>query len=461
MLNVIKPHQSGFVWFHRLIDAFLPLGLLLGLTQIQNIPWHDRYLIMGLLGGFIFVIASQMVGVYHSWRGRSLFASAKLIFNAWLIVWAILIIIAFWYKDSENFSRLAVTLWAIITPIFLIGYRIILRIILAKYRMQGKNTKSIAIIGAGKVGQHIADTIQKNPWLGYRVCAFYDDNTELHGTKINGISVKGSTHQIAQEVNQNKYNEIYICLPLRAEHKIKQILNELTDTTSVVKFVPDLFTFDLMYAKSSELNGIPVFSVYDTPLSSTSNQILKRLEDITLSTIILILISPIMLILAIGVKISSPGPIFYRQTRVGWNGQNFEMLKFRSMPVDIEKDGVQWGSAKNKTNTKFGQFIRATSLDELPQFINVLKGDMSIVGPRPERDIFVEKFRKEIPRYMQKHMVKAGITGWAQINGWRGDTSLVKRVEYDLHYINNWSLWLDIKIIFLTIFKGFINKNAY
>ncbi len=461
MLNAVKPDHSGFVWIHRVIDALLPIILLLSLTQLQNISWHDRYLTMGLLGGFVFVIANQMVGVYRSWRGRSLFASAKLILNAWLLTWATLIVIAFLYKDSENFSRLAVTLWAIITPIILIGYRIALRTILAKYRMHGNNTKTIAIIGAGKVGQHIANIIQTNPWLGYRVCAFYDDNTELHDTQINDIPVKGCTNKIGDIVNQNQYSEIYICLPLRAEHKIKQILNELTDTTSVVKFVPDLFTFDLMHAKTSELKGIPVFSVYDTPLSSISNQMLKRFEDVTLSTIILALISPIMLVLSIGVKVSSPGPVFYRQTRVGWNGKNFEMLKFRSMPVDVEKDGVQWGSAKNKTNTKFGQFIRATSLDELPQFINVLKGDMSIVGPRPERDIFVEQFRKEIPRYMQKHMVKAGITGWAQINGWRGDTSLAKRVEFDLHYINNWSLWLDVKIIFLTVFKGFINKNAY
>lgn len=461
MLNVIKPDHSGFVWIHRVIDALLPLSLLLGLIQLLNIPWHDRYLTMGLLGGLIFVIASQMVGVYRSWRGRSLFASAKLILNAWILTWATLIIIAFLYKDSEHFSRLAVTLWAIITPTVLMGYRILLRTLLAQYRMHGNNTRTLAIIGAGKVGQHIAGIIQSNPWLGYRVCAFYDDNSELHNTEINGIPVKGCTNQIGHKVNLSQYSEIYLCLPLRAEQKIKQILNELTDTTSVVKFVPDLFTFDLMHAKTTELKGIPIFSVYDTPLSSFSNQILKRLEDITLSTIILTLISPIMLVLAIGVKMSSPGPVFYRQTRVGWNGQNFEMLKFRSMPVDVEKGGVQWGSAKNKTNTKFGQFIRATSLDELPQFINVLKGDMSIVGPRPERDIFVEQFRKEIPRYMQKHMVKAGITGWAQINGWRGDTSLEKRVEFDLHYINSWSLWLDIKIIFLTIFKGFINKNAY
>ena len=190
-------------------------------------------------------------------------------------------------------------------------------------------------------------------------------------------------------------------------------------------------------------------------------KILKRIEDIVLSIIIISLISPIMLIVAIGVKVTSPGPIFYRQTRVTLNNKNFGMLKFRSMPIDTEKNGVQWGASKSKINTKFGHFIRASSLDELPQFLNVLKGDMSVVGPRPERDIFIDKFAQDIPNYMDKHEVKAGITGWAQINGWRGDTSLEKRIEFDLYYINNWTLWLDIKIIFLTIFKGFINKNAY
>ena len=188
---------------------------------------------------------------------------------------------------------------------------------------------------------------------------------------------------------------------------------------------------------------------------------IKRAEDIVVATIILILISPIMLIVAIGVKVTSPGPIFYRQTRVTLHNKNFKMLKFRSMPTNAEQNGVQWGDSKSKTNTKFGQFIRATSLDELPQFLNVLKSDMSIVGPRPERDIFIDKFAQDIPNYMDKHEVKAGITGWAQINGWRGDTSLEKRIEFDLDYIKNWNLWLDIKIIFLTIFKGFINKNAY
>jgi len=458
--NILHLDNSSFVWFHRILDAFLPLGMLFCITQFLNIPWHDRYLTMGLLGGMLFTLSAQTVGIYQSWRGRPLFTSFKLIMTAWIISWLVLIFFAFLAKDTQNFSRLVITIWAVLVPSMFILYRIAIRTLIAKLRSKGLNTQNIAIIGAGKVGQQVAEALAQSPWLGYKVTAFIDDNPALINSEINGTPVVSNTKQTIQIINQYHIHEIYICLPMRAEEKIKEILNQLTDTTAIVKFVPDIFTFDLMHAKFTELKGLPIISIYDSPLNSTTAKFLKRVEDIVLSSIILMLISPVMVVLAIGVKLTSPGPIFYRQTRVGWNGKNFEMLKFRSMPVDVEKNGVQWGSAKNKTNTKFGQFIRATSLDELPQFINVLKGDMSIVGPRPERDIFVEKFRKEIPRYMQKHMVKAGITGWAQINGWRGDTSLEKRIEFDLHYINNWSLWLDIKIIFLTLFKGFINKNA-
>lgn len=457
----IIPDRSTFVNLHRAIDLVLPFILLSLVTLLFNIPFQERYQIMGVTAGVLMLLTSQFTGVYESWRGRSIFQSSKLIMQAWLITWAILIIIAFWYKDASNFSRLAVTSWAILVMFTLIAYRVMIRFALILLRESTQSHRNIVIIGAGKIGKQLAKNINDNSWLGYKVTAFYDDNAELLNTKIKNIPVMGNIESIIDDAKNKKFDEVYICLPLRAETKIRHLLDKLTDSTVIVKYVPDLFTFDLMHAKMQEIKGMPVFSVFDTPLNRLTSQFIKRSEDIVLSLIILLMISPIILILAIGVKLSSPGPVFYRQTRVGWNGENFEMLKFRSMPVDVEKDGVQWGSAKNKTNTKFGQFIRSTSLDELPQFINVLKGDMSIVGPRPERDVFVEQFRKEIPRYMQKHMVKAGITGWAQINGWRGDTSLEKRVEADLHYINNWSLWLDIKIIFLTVFKGFINKNAY
>jgi putative colanic acid biosynthesis UDP-glucose lipid carrier transferase len=458
----IRITDSSFVWLHRALDIAVPFGLLTLIATVYGIVWHDRYSVMGLIGGLSLTFFNQATGVYTGWRGRSLFADFKKILQAWSMTWMFLIVLAFMLKDGANFSRVTVTLWALITPIALFTYRFFIRLILARLRAQGWNRRNIAIIGAGHLGQRLALTLTKSKMLGYNPVAFYDDAPATCGTAVAGIPVAGTIDDLlASTPHETRYDEIYIALPMRAEERIKSILNALADSSITVKFIPDFFSFDLLHSQLTDIGGIPVVSVYDSPLNSVSNALQKRMEDIILSTIILLLISPLLIVVALGVKLSSPGPVFYRQTRIGWNGKSFNMLKFRSMPVDVEKEGVQWGGSKNKTTSKFGSFIRKTSLDELPQFINVLKGDMSIVGPRPERDIFVEEFRKKIPRYMQKHMVRAGITGWAQIHGWRGDTSLEKRIEFDLYYIDNWSLWLDIRIIILTFIKGFINKNAY
>lgn len=445
-------------WAYRLIDLILPFLLLALSINLYGVEWHDRYVLLGMLGGFVFISSAQTIGLYQSIHSRSLINSFQIIVNGWLITWALLIISAFLVKDSSNFSRVVLVVWVFLTPVSLIIYRMIFRQLLTHYKSRDENLRKIVIVGHTDTGRQLSTTLMNSRNLGIKFLGFYDDKDNKSESVPN---IMGATHAVYDDAQQNKFDEVYICLTLNDEDKIKALLNQLADTTVSVKYVPDLFSFDLMHTKWIDLKGIPVFSVFDSPLNHTTAKFIKRAEDITLSCIILTIISPIMLCLAAGIKLTSSGPIFYRQTRVGWNGKNFEMLKFRTMPVDVEKNGVEWGSAQNKTNTKFGQFIRATSLDELPQFLNVLKGDMSIVGPRPERDVFVDQFRKEVPRYMQKHMVKAGITGWAQINGWRGDTSLDKRIEFDLHYINNWSPWLDIKIIILTVFKGFINKNAY
>lgn len=223
----------------------------------------------------------------------------------------------------------------------------------------------------------------------------------------------------------------------------------------------DLLGMDLLNHSVSEFAGFPTLNIRATPMIGI-NRVKKAIEDRVLASLILLLISPLLLIIAIAVKLSSPGSVFYRQKRVSFNGKEFEMLKFRTMPMDAEsKSGPVWAKANENRATRVGAFLRKTSLDELPQFINVLRGDMSIVGPRPERQVFIDQFKDQIPGYMQKHLVKAGITGWAQVNGWRGNTSLEKRIEFDLYYIEHWSVLFDIKIIFLTFFRGFLNKNAY
>jgi len=461
----IKPDTSGFVWLHRLVDILMPFLLLYGIIETLNYPWAERYAIMGILGGFVFVASAQVVGIYQNWRGRPFFNSVKMILKGWALTWGILIVIAFLYKDANNFSRLVVGLWAIITPITLIGYRLFIRLILSKYRMQGKNVRKIAIIGAGKVGQHLALAIQNTPWLGYKIVGFYDDNTDLQNTQIENIPVVGNLNQVYQDAKECTFDELYICLPLRVENKIKQLLNQLTNTTAVVKYIPDLFSFDLMHAKWTDLKGIPIISVFDTPINNTTARLIKRSEDFMLSLVILILISPILLVVSILIKATSPGPVIFKQKRYGLNGQQIKVYKFRSMTTQDNGSVIKQATKNDARITPIGGFLRRTSLDELPQFINVLQGKMSIVGPRPHAVAHNEEFRQLVPKYMQRHLVKPGITGWAQINGWRGETDTLekmeKRIEYDLHYINNWSLWLDIKIIILTIFKGFINKNAY
>ncbi|HIP53599.1 MAG TPA: exopolysaccharide biosynthesis polyprenyl glycosylphosphotransferase, partial [Chromatiales bacterium] len=270
----------------------------------------------------------------------------------------------------------------------------------------------------------------------------------------------GTIKDLSKYVNENDIDQVWIAFPFKGEGRGKEVLDELRHSTVNIRYILDLNAFKDTEKTLTDFGGIPLLDIDVTPLEGMAAYI-KLIEDKILSAFALTILSPIFLIIAIGVKLSSPGPVFYRQERISWNNKPFMMLKFRSMPVDSEKGGVSWGGAKNKQPTSFGSFLRKTSLDELPQFINVLKGDMSIIGPRPERPVFVNQFKDEIPEYMKKHMVKAGITGWAQVNGLRGDTDLKKRIEYDLFYIRHWSLGFDIKIAFQTIFKGFINKNAY
>jgi len=251
-------------------------------------------------------------------------------------------------------------------------------------------------------------------------------------------------------------------LNLNEYHKLEQIVAICEKSGVHTKFVPDYYNFISTNPYTEDLDGLPVINIRNVPLTNTVNRMIKRLIDIIGSIVALILFSPIMLVVAILVKKSSPGPIFFAQERIGLGNRPFKMYKFRSMGVqDPKKEAKEWTTKNDARVTPVGRIIRKTSLDELPQFWNVLKGDMSLIGPRPERPLFVEKFKEEIPRYMIKHQVRPGITGWAQVNGFRGDTSIRSRIEHDLYYIENWSLGLDIKILFLTFFKGFVNKNAY
>ena len=466
MVTNVKENISFTVWIHRALDAILPIPTLYISSLLYNNAWSDKYLILGILGGLLLVIFSQGSGVYSLWRGRTLFAGFKLVIQAWIFSWLAILAIAFLLKDSSHFSRIIVASWAIATPLVLFLYRFVLRYLMGYFRSKGWNTSRVAIIGAGDLGQRLGVTLQSAKMLGYQPLAYFDDNPLLSNKDFNGLKVIGTIDDFLKtEHYSSLYDEIYITLPLRAELRIKQVLNALADSTVTVKFIPDCFAFDLLHSRMTDIGGIPIISVYDSPLNNLTNRFYKRLEDIIFSIIILILIAPLLVIIALSIKLTSKGPVLFRQKRYGLNGKDINIWKFRSMNATDNGDVIQQATKNDNRFTPIGKFLRKTSLDELPQFFNTLSGQMSVVGPRPHAKAHNEQYRKVIQKYMLRHKVKPGITGWAQINGYRGETDTLdkmeKRVQYDLFYIDNWSVWMDIKIIMLTIVRGFIDKNAY
>ena len=408
----------------------------------------------------VIIVILDLFGMYRAWRGSSKVKELFAVIFALSFSFLVISLVSGLTKTSESFSRLWFGLWFVGSVTSVGGYRIILRVALAQLRLRGINQKCIALVGDFDSVTKVERELQVNPGLGLRAGFYMVTNENSVLSSIKGDLTKlESINSIIQHVIEDELDEIWVALPITEAKTLSILMNELSVAPCSIRYVPDFLGFDLINHSITEVGRLPIVNLSVSRIGGW-NAMLKWMEDKVLSSIILLLISPVMLLLAIGVKVTSPGPIFYRQERVSWNGKRFGMLKFRTMPVDVEKNGVQWGGAGSKTTTSFGAFIRRASLDELPQFINVLKGDMSIVGPRPERTEFVEQFKQEIPRYMQKHMVKGGITGWAQINGWRGDTDLKSRVDADLFYIEKWSLWLDFQIVFLTVFKVFGDRVA-
>ena len=459
----IHIEQSTSTWIQRIIDFGLPILVLYIIAMQYLSDWTSGYALIGLLGCILFLTLCQYFGVYKNFELSKIYSGSTSTFFAWIVSWSLIIVVLFLNKWSETYSRLVFIVWGISTPVAVICIKLIFHKVILRLHKNISQKTSVAIIGMNDLSKQLLRAIKNSHSKNIAVRGIYFEGEEItkDAKSFAGIPIKGNIEQLIKNTQKHTYDEIYICLPLKQEDEIKNIITQLSDSTAIVKFVPDLFGFDLMHSKFSIIDGMPIFSIYDTPLSSNFNKLLKRLEDVVISFGILTLLCPLFLPVSLLIKVDSRGPIFYRQKRISWNGKVFDMLKFRSMPIDTEDQGVKWGNSKNKKATKFGRYIRKLSIDELPQFINVLKGDMSIVGPRPEREEFVKEFRKEIPRYMQKHLVKGGISGWAQVNGLRGDTSLEKRIEFDLYYINNWSLGLDIKIILLTAIKIFTDKNAY
>jgi len=362
---------------------------------------------------------------------------------------------------AKDLPRRMLFIFSVINVVLQTLERNLIRLLLRYLRAKGYNQKHILLIGYSDAAKGYIDRAISNPEWGYKIRGILDDNKE-RGLEYKGIKVIGHIDNLEIILTQNTLDEIAITLRLDEYDKLKRIVSKCEKSGVHTKFIPDYNNIVPTSPYMEDLHGLPVIHIRRVPLNNTFNFVSKRIIDIIGGVIGLIIFSPVMILTALAVKCSSAGPVIYNQERVGLHNKPFKMYKFRSMVVQSDKSEQKaWTTKDDMRVTAFGKFIRRTSIDELPQIINIIKGDMSIVGPRPERPFFVEKFKEEIPRYMIKHQVRPGLTGWAQVNGYRGDTSITKRIEHDLYYIENWSIGFDIKIIFLTIFKGFINKNAY
>jgi len=426
----------------------------------KGVPPFDHYLTMLLFIWIIWAFVFRRMGLYRPMRGVRRTREIWMLFNANLLSILVLISITYLVREkSVPFSRLVFVYFGIIATFFTIIQRSLLRSVLREIRRRGYNLRYMLIVGAGKVAGDIASRMRLHRELGIQLIGCLSkDGEEEKGAK--GVPILGGYFDLGRILQEKEVDQVVVALPLEDNNLLPEVMNQIGDSLVDVKIVPDIYQFVSVGGAIEEFEGLPVISVQGSPIDGI-NLVAKRIVDLVLGSLIILLISPILIAIALMVKFSSRGPILYSQQRVSFDGTPFSIFKFRTMKQDAEAAGPGWTTPGDDRVTPSGRFLRNWSLDELPQLFNVLRGDMSLVGPRPERPVFIEDFRTRIPRYMLRHKVPAGMTGWAQIHGWRGDTSIDKRIEFDLYYIENWSILLDLKIVFLTIFRGFRSQNAY
>ena len=461
--TLLKPHAAMFTAALRVLDPLCSVaaGIVAFLLYPPAAASFEHYAALLFAGALAIAVISPSLRLYDTYRGASLANELRDLLFAWTLLAAIAAALLFVTKSGQTFSRGWVAIWLALGFALAAALRIGARMLLRQLRRNGRNLRYIAIVGAGTLGERVARQLTAASWTGLSIIGFYDDDAATHGTLVADRQVIGAAERLVQDVAARGIDQVWIALPLRAEMRVRAILELLRNSAVEIRFVPDIFGFHLLNHSFSEVAGLPVLSLTASPMAGFA-RMAKAVEDAIIGALCFIVALPLMAMIAVGVKLSSAGPVFYRQTRVTWNGVQFSMLKFRTMPVTAEAaSGAVWSRHGESRATRFGLFLRRTSLDELPQLINVLKGEMSLVGPRPERPEFVEQFRREIPGYMQKHLVKAGITGWAQVNDLRGDSDLARRIQYDLYYIEHWSLWFDLRILVLTLWHILTSRNAH
>jgi len=433
-----------------------------GLIPYRNIPAAENYYPILLLAAPLTLIFFTLFGVYQARRIDSVFVDTLPVFLAGMATVLGVSAFTFFYREV-SYSRLTFSLFGVVLFVVVAGERMLLRLALKAMRRYGFNVKRLLVVGAGDLGLRLVRTIQGHPGYGYNVVGLLDDRVENgYFEKAYGVHVLGPIRELPEVVERHDVDKVIVALPVRAFDKVRRIVHRCEKEGIEVDIVPDFLQLIRPRARIRDFDGLPLVSVRSLPTESWAYSVAKRAFDIAFSLLVLTLGAPLFAIISVLVRLSSPGPIFFVQERIGARRKLFRMYKFRTMRVaSKDESDVTWTTPDDRRRTWIGAILRKTSLDELPQFWNVLRGDMSIVGPRPERPFFARQFKNKVPSYMVRHQVKTGITGWAQVNGWRGDTSIKKRLEFDLYYLENWSFAFDLKIIFMTIFKGLVNRNAY
>ena len=465
--RMVRPQDAKINALSRLIDAGIICCTLVALVSVLQLEWLPSYNWLLLVAILLFSFFTESSRTYKAWRDISISAELVAVASNWGAIVAIFVVVEFIFHPVDLYNREMVLYWFALTPIELISWHSIMRMVLRLFRDTGVNAQKVAIYGATELGVGLEKRIQDMPWAGYNFVGYFDDRRTNGNRRFISDQnlIMGGSQDLIDQARQGKIDTIFITLPLAAEARIKALLNELSDTTVSAYMMLDLFSFDLLNASWLDVQGMPAVSIFESPHTGLDS-LNKRVLDIVGSAVILTLIAVPMLLIAAGIKLSSKGPVIFRQQRYGIGGESIDVWKFRTMiSLDTGDTEVIQASKQDCRITPFGRFLRRTSLDELPQFFNVMAGSMSIVGPRPHAVTHNEFYRTAIHGYMLRHKVKPGITGLAQVKGYRGETEVLEkmegRIKYDLEYIRNWSLWLDVKLIVITVFVGFTNKNAY
>ncbi|GGY84973.1 undecaprenyl-phosphate glucose phosphotransferase [Pseudoduganella plicata] len=450
-------------FFQRILDPLIIMGMLYASSMLYGEPFTGYSLVLMILAFFISSAIYQHIDPYRTWRSGRMLAYSRDVTVGWALTAAVLVLLGSVSGLDYHYEERVVLTWFVATPFVLLASHLAARKV-GTNPASASEVRSVLIVGVNDVGIKFAQTTERYPGLFMQVRGFFDDRTaDRHPANLS-YPVLGKMSDVAAFVRESNIKMIFISQPISAQPRIRKLLDELQDTTASVYFLPDIYVFDLMQARFDSVGGMPVIAICETPFTGF-NSLVKRASDIVLALIIQLLLSPLMLLIAIAVKMSSPGPIIFRQRRYGLYGEQIYVYKFRSMTVTEDGANVVQAKKGDQRVTKVGGFLRKTSLDELPQFINVLQGRMSIVGPRPHAVAHNEQYRKLIKGYMLRHKAKPGITGWAQVNGMRGETDTLDKMEarirYDLDYLRSWSLWLDLWIIIKTVKVVLARENAH